>query len=387
MSARLQPLEEAIFDEDDPGRRGESHGERWRSAIHELAAIRQDLLLRRGPLQSAAEVERLAHLHLGVLERDLPELHAELLGVARGAAIPPEAIVVLNHYTDLRDLPRSLVADADTDEPAPPAPAAGDEGGCTAIYIPGRDAPVLGQTWDMHASAAPFVRLLRIRPRSGDREVLCFTLVGCLGMCGVNERGVAVTINNLTCTDGQVGIVWPAQVRALLDEGTAEAARRRLMAARVGGGRHFMITDGDDFFGIECSGQRKILTQTGAGGAHLHTNHCFDPVLRKVEAVARTSTTFRRFELATSLFVMRPPRDARALWELLSSHEGHPRSLCSHVAEAEGDAARSETCGRMVMDLGRGEVLAAAGCGAINPPQHFHLERWRGDAERTSDGP
>jgi hypothetical protein len=112
-----------------------------------------------------------------------------------------------------------------------------------------------------------------------------------------------------------------------------------------------MIADGRDFYGVETSGRLKVLTQQGGRAAHLHTNHCFDPVLRRHERVARTSTTFRRMELASTLYVQQRPRDAEGLWSLLSSHEGYPRSICSHVDDAQGDPSASRTCGRMVMDL------------------------------------
>ena len=65
-------------------------------------------------------------------------------------------------------------------------------------------------------------------------------------------------------------------------------------------------------------------------------------------------------------------------WALLASHDGHPRSLCSHVGEASGDMDASRTCGAMVMRLVGGEVLAGAGCAQENPPRRLELSRWRG---------
>ena len=241
---------------------------------------------------------------------------------------------------------------------------------------------MLGQTWDTHASARPYVRLLRIRPRSGGEEVLCFTLTGCLGLLGVAGSGLAIATNSLFTTDGQIGLVWPAVVRTLLAEGSAAAARARLARLPLGGGRNVMLADGRDFFGIECSARLQVLMQSGAGAAHLHTNHCFDPVLRRRERVPASSTSFRRMELATTLYVQQRPRDAAGLRALLASHEGHPRSLCSHVGEdrgdAGGDSAGSQTCGVMVMNLVGGEVLAGAGCAQANPPRQLGFTRWRG---------
>lgn len=349
-------IELAEFDQDDPGARGEAHGELWRGPIQELVELRRALALRRGGFADRGQLEGLAARHLPRLAREAPALAAELAGIARGARVTPAQLVVLNHYTDLRDVPGGL-----HDESVPGDSS--DPGGCTAVYLPGTtQGPVLGQTWDMHGSARPFVRLLRIRPRGGDDELLCFTLTGCLGMMGIAASGVALTINNLFTTDGQIGLLWPALVRTLLAEPSAAAARARLSRTRLGGGRNFMLADGREFYGVECSAQLQVLTQVGAGAAHLHTNHCFDPVLRRRERVPRSSTSFRRMELASTLYVQQRPRDAAGLWALLASHDGHPRSLCSHVGEASGDMDASRTCGAMVMRLVGGEVLAGAGC-------------------------
>jgi isopenicillin-N N-acyltransferase-like protein len=120
-------IELAEFDQDDPHARGAAHGELWRADIQTLAAIRTQLTIEKGGFKDAAEVTAIAALHLPVLERFSPELHAELLGIARGAATTPEQIVILNHYTDLRDVPASVLREPVTDDP----------GGCTSIYVPG----------------------------------------------------------------------------------------------------------------------------------------------------------------------------------------------------------------------------------------------------------
>ncbi len=390
-AATSPSIELAEFDQDDPAARGEAHGELWRPQVRELCALRTELAVAKGSFRDAAELTAVAALHLPVLERFSRPLYSELLGIARGAGVTPEQAVILNHYTDLRDVPPSVLNEpvpADM-SPGPGAPGhvptnmsakpGDDPGGCTAIYVPGEGGgPVPGQTWDMHGTARPFVRLMRVRPRGGDEEYVCFTLTGCLGMTGLSADGVGVTINNLSSTDGQVGVVWPALVRAMLASGSAPAARKLLEATRLSSAHHYMMADGRAFFGVETSGQLKVVTQVSPGAAHLHTNHCFDPVLRRRERVPRVSTTFRRFEIATTLYVQQRPHDPAGVWAFLSSHEGFPRSLCSHVDDASGDPSASRTCGMMVMQLAGGAVLAGAGCGQEAPPLRVTLGRWRG---------
>ena len=362
----MNALAPVVFDQPTAAARGEAHGALFRAEIRELARIRTELCLVRGSFGDEATLRRVAAAHLPVLEAFDADLHAELCGIARAAEVDPTDVVILNHYTDLRDVPPSAL-DGAPDDP----------GGCTAIYTDGLYGPILGQTWDMHGTAAPFVRLMRFDPPDGP-EVLCFSLTGCVGMAGISGTGVAVTINNLASTDGQVGVVWPALVRRMLACPDAAAARDLLLATRLSSGHHYMIADGREFFGIECSARRKVVTQRGAKASFLHTNHCFDPSLRRVEKVPAASTTFRRMDLATTLFAQMRPKTLEDLWALLGSHEGYPRSICSHVDDVSGDPSASRTCGAIAMALCGGRTLAVAGCLAEHEPVEARVRRWHG---------
>jgi len=364
-------MEPVRFDQLDPRARGRAHGEVWRAPISELAELRLGLTVLRSRFVSAQDVRVAAGAHLPVLEKHLPQLHEELLGIADGSGVTPEDIVVLNQYTDLRDMPPERVGRASTEaEP-------GDPGGCTAIYFTGAEGPVLGQTWDMHASAEPFVRMMSIEPKGTDQQVLCFTLTGCLGMAGLGQDAVGVTINNLSSTDGGLGVVWPAVVRALLAEPSAQAARQRLLGLPLSSGHYYTLADGRDFFGYETSGELKVLTQSGPRAAHLHTNHCFDPVLRQREAVPRGSTSFGRLNLATTLYAQHRPSTLDELWTLLGSHEGMPGTqLCTHQDEVTGDDSYSRTCGRIAMRLQSGEVRVARGCSKRDAGLDVRLGRY-----------
>ena len=275
------------------------------------------------------------------MEREAPELSQELLGIADGADLSPERIVVLNQH-------------------------AGDE--ATAIYFNGVHGPIIGQTWDLHASAAPFVRMIRVRPKGAESEAVCLTVTGCLGAAGLGHAGVAVTVNNLDSTDGGVGLVWPAVVRTLLAQPSAVAARAVLEATPLSSGRYFVVADGEEFFGIECSAELKVLTQKGARAAHLHTNHCFDPVLRKRERVQRGSTTFDRLNMASTLYAQRRPSTMTELWDLLSSRDGGDRAICRD--------AETATCGRIIMSLDQGKMLVGRGCGQADPPRLVEMTRY-----------
>jgi isopenicillin-N N-acyltransferase-like protein len=373
---RSHPLEPLVLDQADPCERGRAHGEHWRAAIQELSELRLGLTLRRSGFLDEDEVLAAAGLHLPVLRERLPRLAQELEGIAEGAGLAPERLVVLNQYTDLRDIPRSVLG---RPEPAAPRdrPEAGDPDGCTAVYFMGERGPLLGETWDLHADAEPYVRMLRIAPAGSEHETLCLTLAGCLGAVGISGCGVAVTINNLSSTDARVGVIWPALVRAMLEKPCARAAYELLMRTPLSSGHHYVIADGHDYYGVECSGELKVLTQLGPRAAHLHTNHCFDPVLRRREAVPAGSTSFHRLNLATTLYAQARPRDEEGMWTLLHTRDGSVGSLCIDP-RPDAEPTATATVAVIVMRLADGWVRVVRGGAHRGEPLELAVGRWRG---------
>jgi len=358
----IESLVPVTFDQDDPRERGRAHGELWRQEIRALASLRVELCLGQPGVRDLAHLDALAASHLPVLAQTLPALSAELLGIAEGADLSPARIVVLNHHMGLCGIAASSVS---TTIPE------GDGG--TAMYIAGPAGPVLGQTWDTNASAAPFVRVIRVAPRGGDVEHVCLTLTGCLGVAGIGRTGVAVTVNGLATTDARIGLVGPAVLRTLIAAHDAGAAYARLGALPRSSGNHYMIADGAAFHGVETTGELCVLTQLGPKAAHIHTNHCFDPVLRSREQLARGSASHHRLDSATTLYLQQRPRDVDGLWRMLGSHDGHPRSICSHLDLERGDLAAPRTCARVAFDLWSGCMRVAAGCSADDRPQVITL--------------
>jgi len=381
---RSHPLEPLLLDQVDPRARGRAHGEHWRAEIQELAEIRLGLALRRGDFLDVEEVLAVAGLHLPVLRERLPAMAEELEGIAEGAGVEAERVVVLNQYTDLRDVPRSVLERAGGVGSREGAQGEGDPGGCTAVYFMGEGGPLMGETWDLHANAEPYVRMLRIAPAGGEDETLCLTLTGCLGAVGLSGRGVGVTINNLSTTDGRVGVVWPALVRAMLEEPNARAAYELLLRTPLSSGHHYVIADGHDYYGVECSGELKVLTQLGPRAAHLHTNHCFDPVLRRREAVPVGSTSFHRLNLATTIYAQARPKDEEGMWRLLHARDGSPGSLCIDPPGVGEEATTTATVAVIVMRLRDGWVRVVRGGEHRGEAIELGVGRWRGQVGLVS---
>ncbi len=250
-----------------------------------------------GPM-AEGEILELADSMLTAHERHSPTLYAEMLGIAEGAGITPAEAVVVGGFTDFVDTVRAVKGGAH--------PGSVVEDDCTAMIVPDHRADGAGfyaQTWDMHATATDHVLLLRVTPDDGP-PALVFTTTGCLGQLGMNAEGVCVGINNLTATDGKVGVTWPSVVRDVLARDSAKDGLSAIEQADLAGGHNFMVFDRSGIgFNVEAMPTVRPVVEL-ASAALTHTNHLLDPDAREVEGerapeMQRSSAT--RLATATDL--------------------------------------------------------------------------------------
>jgi isopenicillin-N N-acyltransferase-like protein len=357
---------------------GRIHGESFRGEVKALAAIRVYLCTKVGGFHGPDQVLAAAKRHLPVLERYHHALYEELLGIAEGAIVAPEEIVVANHYTDLRDLdpdPDKWQMAPTKDDPSLSLHAAGAESlggdGCSMLFAASPTGRILAQTWDMHATAIPYVMLLGVPESEDGPAAKLLTVTGCLGMAGMNASRVGIAINNLYSTDATLGIVWPAMVRRALHQDTAAAARDIILSSPIGSGHHYFVADRNESFAIEASGtRRKQIFENGP--LYCHTNHCFDDDVAARSKVPEASTTYDRMNLLGKSLESTALRDLDDAWQRLGSEEGWPRSICTNMATPEAPHGAA-TCGAIAMNLDSGEVWAQQGLIHNVAPEKWQL--------------
>lgn len=354
------------------------HGESFRGEIKALSAIRTYLCTKVGGFKSTEQVIVAARAHLPVLERYHRGLYDELVGIAEGAGVSPEEIVVANHYTDLRDLdpdPGTWQAAPTHDAPDAAQSGQGAEGlggdGCSVLWAESPTGRILGQTWDMHATAIPYVMVLRIPTSADGPAATLLTVTGCLGMAGMNAARVGAAINNLFSTDATLGVVWPAVVRRALHERTAAAARDVIAGSPIGSGHHYFVADRAGAYAIEASGTRRRQVFDG-GPSYCHTNHCLDGEVAKRSKVPTTSTTYDRMTWLERDLARAPIADLDDAWRRLGSDDGWPRSICTNMATPESPHGAA-TCGAIAMNLDSGELWAQQGLIHNVAAERWHL--------------
>ncbi len=349
-----------------PDEIGYAHGLAYRDAIRRLAEER--LALVQGgqwtgyPL-TRAEVLQLAEACLPEHAAYAPDLMLELQGMAAATDLTLGELVVVNGFTDFVDTVYNQPG------PTPAGVREGDDD-CTAVIVPDGMAEgqgMLAQTWDMHASATPFVFLLRCRP-AGHLACLTFTLAGCIGMIGMNEAGLAVGINNLLGADGQIGVTWPFVVRKILQHTNAEEALACLTTARLAGAHNYLLFDRSGRgYNVEAMSTRLHVTELNSAGL-AHTNHCLAPqtqAVAQIRPAESQASSENRLAQAYHYLGMRPITP-----ELLMEMTRDTSAICVTTPRPP---LFVETCGAVIMRPKTGDFWAVWGLPTENAYRRFQV--------------
>jgi isopenicillin-N N-acyltransferase-like protein len=340
---------------------GLQHGQQLSAEVAHLARERFELA-QSFAAQHGVDVDRqqcieLAMRHLDIHRRQLPHVVEEWQGIADGAKLPLEDIFFANALTDFQDVLWQS--------------AGAEVHGCTSFLVNSdatdHGSPLIGQTWDMHASAEQVVTVFRRFPDQGPRSLVVST-AGCLTLIGVNEHGLAVGNNNLRPTDARAGIIYLALLHEALAQSEWQPALDAITADGRASGHNYLVAHEQGLVAdIETTATRHDI-QLVKEGWFVHTNHYLCDELQALEDPDQDqrSTRFRLNQLQQRLATVDEPLGPELLRQLLSDHEGEQLSVCRH---GEGREVRS--CAFVVADPARRSIWARLG-----PPCQGELEEY-----------
>ncbi|MFV2000445.1 MAG: C45 family autoproteolytic acyltransferase/hydrolase [Acidimicrobiia bacterium] len=286
------------------------------------------------------------------------DLYLEMVSMADAAGIEPSEAVIVGGYTDFIDTLRAV------------AGGSAFEDTCTAIITPdalSSGAGFLAQTWDMHASATPHVFLFDVET-TGVPRALVFTTHGTLGQIGMNTAGIAIGINNLSVTDGAIGVTWPFVVRKALKQTNFDDALACVLDAQLAGGHNFLLFDRNgNGASIEATPTTRHVERLSTTPL-VHTNHCTVADTLVVEAerpdtLVESSTNRMR---DASLYLTGVEVTTQIIFDLFSDE----RSICRHP----DPEFEYETSGAAIMRPRTGDFWACWGRPSENDFGHFTLE-------------
>ncbi len=374
-----------------PGEMGQQHGRAYPQEIQELVEDRLQLSCNEywtGKTLSRREVLALGRACLPYHRAYDPDLMAELRGIGQVAGLGLAELLILNGFTDFIDVvynvePVLLAGlsekgnlgeageNGGNEGPEMPAPAPPALDDCTAFIvspdIAAEGQGFYGQTWDMHESATPYMILLRGKPARGP-NFLVLTITGCVGQMGMNEAGIAIGINNLVDSRGQVGVTWPFVVRKVLAQDNLDDALACITGAYLAGAHNYMLVDATGRgYNVEAMASRYHVEEI-TSGAMVHTNHCLNPHNRQVE---RPRPPKSRASSETRLvrgqeLLNRSQITLVDLFALTRDH-GAANGICVHSEEP----FFVESCGAAIMRPASGEMWAVWGNPCRNEYERF----------------
>jgi isopenicillin-N N-acyltransferase-like protein len=270
---------------DAPEHRGRAYGQAAKARVRRTLEHYGAQLAAAG--QDASRVRAMARAFVPRIEAFDPAYVAEMRGIAEGADVAFEDIVLVNCRTEVLQLARRAAEAASAARAAPE--------GCTgAIVLPeaSADGTLLhGQNWDWKAECAETGVVLRIRREDGP-DILTFVEAGGLARSGLNAAGIGLTANYLESDRDyrSQGVPLSLLRRKALEQEHVALALRVLYATPKSAANNLMLSQ--DGFGvdIECAPDESFLLHP-EGGILVHANHFQSPVaLAKLRDTGIAST-------------------------------------------------------------------------------------------------
>jgi isopenicillin-N N-acyltransferase like protein len=298
---------------------------------------------------SFAAARELALALLPHAEHDLSQFVAELTGMAEGAGVPFEKLLVLNCGEEVLCATPPVIAGV----PARPA----DRCTCLAVATPGRT--IVGHNEDWIEADVENMVVLSLTVPDGT-HILSLTGAAYLPMCGVNSHGFAFFGNTLYARDEHPGMPNAFKHRWLLEATTREQAdARACLRGRARGSNHLNARAGGEIWDIEVSAGREAVIE--AGDWLVHTNHFTAPELQDVERSHSAGSRLRlergRALVAEGLERGDDPFDVVA--SVLRDHANAPTSICAHPVPDDPDDG--PTTGSVIVELEERRLHVCAG--------------------------
>lgn len=291
-----------------------------------------------------------------VLDEQFPHLLEEIDGIASGAHLRLEEVLLINARTDLYAITQAETGAA--------------VAGCTALALTGRTrgqpSLALSQNWDWDTEMADSPVLLRLRPRS--RPAL-ITLVeaGMVGKIGFNELRLGVCLNFLSHLDdgrtGELGVPIHCLLRAAMECASLDEVVDTVSGAPRCASANFLLAQHGPVEPQVCDlefSPHAVAALRSPGNTLVHTNHFVDPALAEGCTSGRGPSTMTRYATATELAarleasVSDPVERAQ---EILQSRDGLPFCISRQALPGESVA----TLAGVIMDLTHNRFILTRG--------------------------
>ncbi|OQA73617.1 MAG: Acyl-coenzyme A:6-aminopenicillanic acid acyl-transferase [Firmicutes bacterium ADurb.Bin248] len=332
---------------------GRQYGEACRTLIEEhLDCVNAKLLSK--PWISKEKVDRLALEFRGYVREYAAFFDEEVEGLAEGAGIGLSEAYALQLRAELH---RQLET--------------GDE--CTTYAVhASRTADgvaLIGQDADLPAFYANIGVVTRIMPEGGP-SILQFTPAGQVSYIGINDRGVGVFGNFLTCGGWRIGFPRYLLSRLALTHERVADALTHLSRVRRASSRNLIMTDAaGDIADMETTAGRHAVLRA-EDGILCHSNHYLSPELMEYEAHGGEGLANSRARYARMRELLHENAgglDAGRMQAILRDRQG-PYPICRMPGDEESDTI---TAASVIARPALGQIMVAVG-----PPNQYEYKTY-----------
>lgn len=257
-----------------PRERGRSYGRQAASRIHLGVAHYSQQLQAQG--FGSAQLNEVVAGYLPQIEAFDASYVDEMRGIAEGAELAFEQIVLLNARTEILQLAERQ---ANGGKPFHDD----DPDGCTGIVaLPEATAAgrlLHAQNWDWKAECAETAVVLKVYRDDGP-DLLTFTEAGGLARSGLNAAGIAITANYLECERDyrSTGVPLALLRRKVLEQKHLALAFRAVYCTPKSASNNIIVSHAQGLvINFECAPDETFQVHA-QGGLVVHANHWQSPV-------------------------------------------------------------------------------------------------------------
>ena len=289
----------------------------------------------------------------------------EMRGIADGAGIPFDDVVMINARTEVIAQARREAENADPEDDP--------DDGCTgAVILAERSATgavIHGQNWDWRAECAETAIVLRVRRDDGP-DFLTFVEAGGLARCGLNGAGVAITANYLESDRDyrQPGVPLSLIRRKVLEQQHFAMAMRAVATTPKVASNNMMLSTAEGLaIDFECAPDEAFPIYP-ADGLIVHANHWQSPIalskLKETGIPSVPESYYRDWRVRKLLDQAGPKLSTDDLKAAFFDTFGSPYSVCR--PPRPGSAGNlSATVSMVIMQPSKG-IMEVAPLPALN---------------------
>jgi len=338
----MMPFQFVHVKADTPYELGLQYGMQARSKIHAGVRVYQDYFAKTSD-KSWEEIKQYAMAFVPVIQEAMPQVLEEAKGIAAGAQIPFEELMILNCRYEITKFPRTPEC-------------------TTAVVLPeasGDHGTYLIKNWDYKQAVIPNVVILHIEQADGTR-IIGLTEAGQMLREGFNSHGIGLCNNMLQSVydDWDVGIPVTFLRRQVLSCDSFDRARELLIHARRSVSNNMMLAGADGCaVDIEAyPGDVNMLAPNQ--GILTHANH----FVMHQQIDSRIGPKNRDTRLEFLLKQRLGQIDVPFIMECMKDHEYYPESICAHNANIPGCESKDfMTVASLIIDFSEETAWICAG--------------------------